>query len=212
MISMQLEVDFCSKKAAIDACRRFHYNPRFPKSKIAPLGVWESGTFIGAVIFGRGACSQMGSPFGLDHTEVCELLRVALDDHKTPVSQILSLAIRKLREHSPGLKLIVSFADSAQGHIGTIYKASSFLYMGAQSYHALRIHGEVRHPRAIHCNYGGVGAQSIAWLRRHVDPKAERILTPPKHKYVKPLTRRMRKTVLGMALPYPKKLPAEPRA
>lgn len=207
---MQLEVDFCEKQAALYACRQFHYNRRFPKSKILPLGVWEDGKFIGTVIFGRGACSKMGSPFGLDHVEVCELVRIALDKHVTPVTRILRLAIRKLKVHSPDLKLIVSFADSAQGHIGTIYKASNFLYMGASSYHTLRIHGENRHPRAVHCIYGGVGAQSIPWLREHVDPRAERIRTALKYKYVKPLTRDMRKKVLPMALSYPKALSAVP--
>jgi hypothetical protein len=202
----ELEVDFCSNADARYACRKWHYNSRFPKSKIESLGVWEDGTFIGTVIFGRGACSKMGSPFGLDQTEVCELLRIALvDGHKAFVSQILSLAIRKLKEHSPGIKLIVSFADSAEGHLGILYQASNFFYLGARSYHALRIHGEVRHPRAVHCIYGSrAGAQSIRWLRKHVDPKAERILTPPKHKYVKPLTKKMRKKLRPMALPYPK--------
>lgn len=208
-----LEVDFCSNADARYACRQWHYNPRFPKSKIVPLGVWEDGTFVGTVVFGRGAASRMGSPFGLQHTEVCELVRIALKDgHKAPVSKILRLAIRKLTGHSPGIKLIVTFADSAKGHLGIIYQASSFFYLGARSYHGLRIHGEVRHPRAVHCIYGSrAGAQSIPWLREHVDPNAERIRTAPKYKYVKPLTRSMRKKVLGMALPYPKELMAVPR-
>src|SRR5688572_27900813 len=110
---------------------RWHYSRRMPRCKLAKIGAWEDGRFIGAVVFGRGATPNIGSPFGLDQTEVCELVRVALRDHRAPVSQIMAEARRKLRETSPGLRVIVSFADTAQDHHGGIYQADNWIYLGA---------------------------------------------------------------------------------
>lgn len=56
----------------------------------------------------------------------------------------------------------------------------------------------------MHSRYG-VGGQSIPWLRKNVDPKAERIETPEKHKYVFVLDPKLRPLVDLMAKPYPKR-------
>ena len=54
------------------------------------LGVWEDGQFAGVVLLSRGSNNHLGSPYGLTQTEVCELTRVALREHKAPVSQIVA--------------------------------------------------------------------------------------------------------------------------
>lgn len=43
-----------------------------------PLGCWEDGRFIGVAIFSRCTNRNMGGPFGLETTEICELTRIAL--------------------------------------------------------------------------------------------------------------------------------------
>lgn len=83
--------------------------------------MWENDVFIGVVLFGQGATPEIGSPYGLKGTEICELTRIALNKHKTPVSRIISIALRFLRSHCPGIKMVVSFADGGQNHHGGIY-------------------------------------------------------------------------------------------
>lgn len=203
-----LRVDWCSHEAAKYAVEHWHYSRRMPKSKLAKLGVWENDQFVGAVIFGVGATPEIGKPFGLPATQVCELVRVALNRHATPVSRILALAIKHLNRAMPGLRVIVSFADTSQGHHGGIYQAGNWLFVGSEEYHAYRIMGEVVHPRSMGLRYG-IGGQSISWLRANVDPTADRIPNGIKHKYVMPLDDGMRKQIAPLAKPYPKRSRAE---
>lgn len=167
------------------------------------FGVWEDDVFVGAVVYALGAAPSIGRPFGLQQTEVCELVRVALNTHESPVTMILAKTFKLLHARSPGLRLLVSFADSAHGHHGGIYQAGNWIYIGSKGYHVYRVNGEDVHPKTLHSRYGK-GGQSIPWLRAHVDPRATRVHTPEKHKYVLPLDKRMRKRVLPLALPYPK--------
>lgn len=200
----ELRVDFCSHEAAKWAVEHWHYSKRMPKSKLVYIGVWEDKRFIGCVIFGYGATPEIGKPYGLKQIEICELVRVALDKHITPVSKILMIAIRLLAKQSPGLRLIVSFSDTAQGHHGGIYQATNWIYVGCENYHAYRVKGEIVHPRTLYDRYG-VGGQSIPWLHKYVDPKAERLETEAKHKYLYPLDRAMRRQIAPLAKPYPKR-------
>jgi len=82
--------------------------------------------------------------------------------------------------------LVVSFADTAQGHNGAIYRAAGWVYLGSAAQHAYVVGGRVVHPRTLYSRYG-TGGQSVAWLRANVDPNARRIVTAEKHKYAKAL-------------------------
>jgi hypothetical protein len=42
----------------------------------------------------------------------------------------MSLAIKQIKKNKPKIKFLISFADSGQGHIGTIYKASNWKLLG----------------------------------------------------------------------------------
>jgi hypothetical protein len=199
-----LRLDWCSYEAAKYAVEHWHYSRTMPVGKLVRIGAWEDGRFIGCVVFGRGAASNIASPYGLQQTEVCELVRVALDAHATPVSRIIAIAIRMLKRAQPGLRLIVSFADSDQGHHGGIYQAGGWHYTGASRDRATRVHGKLFHPKTLHSKYG-IGGQSIPWLRQHVDPNAENVFMLPKYKYVMPLDDDMRRRIAPLAKPYPKR-------
>lgn len=201
-----LRLDWCSYAAAKYAVEHWHYSRCMPAGKLVKVGVWEDREFIGAVIFGRGAAMYIGTPFGVAQTEICELVRVALRQHATPVSRIIAVALKMLKRQSPELRLVVSFADSTQGHHGGIYQASGWVCVGSEEYHAYRVGGEVVHPKTLHSRYG-VGGQSISWLQAHVDPNAERIRNGIKHKYVIPLDAAMRAQIAPLAKPYPKRAP-----
>ena len=95
------------------------------------------------------------------------------------------------------------YTDTGRGHEGGIYKAAGWCYLGTTTTHAYRVLGEVVHPRTLHSRYGR-GGQSVPWLRANVDPKAERIVTPPKHKYALALDDDARQLLASMAKPYPR--------
>jgi len=136
--------------------------------------------------------------------EICELVRVALTEHETPVSRIMAIGVRFLKKVCPDLRMIVSFADLAQNHHGGIYQATNWIYAGGSETHAYRVNGENIHPKSLYSKYGK-GGQSIPWLRQHVDPQATRIVAGFKHRYLMPLDDDMRKRVLHLSKPYPKR-------
>ncbi len=107
-----LVIDWASAEAVEYACTHWHYSRSVPVSTSVKIGAWEDDRFIGIVLFSRGANRHIGNPYGLTQTECCELSRVALRDHRTPVSRIVMLAVKFLRKASPGLRLIVSYADT----------------------------------------------------------------------------------------------------
>jgi hypothetical protein len=186
------------------ACLNWHYQRAMPVGKLISYGAWHDDTFWGVVVFGRGATPEIGKPYGLRQYEICELVRVAMKTgHPFPVSQAASVALRLLRKANPGLRLVVSFADSAQGHYGGIYQAMNWLYAGATNYHAYRVNGQLYHPKSLHSKYGK-GGQSIPWLRKYIDPNAERIHTAEKHRYLYPLDAAMREQLEPLRLPYPR--------
>lgn len=200
---MTLRVGRCSHLMAKQAVGRWHYSRHVPGA-FARYGAWESGVFVGAVLFGFGATPRIGSPFGVEQTECAELVRVALRDERThPTSKIVAVAVRLFRREFPQIRVLMSFADPAKGHHGGIYQAMGWLYLGANPTPAFfRVNGRVCHPKGLHRRYG-IGGQSIAWLRANVDPQAERVPVPPKHKYALPLDDEMRAKIAPLAQQYP---------
>ena len=201
---VDLRVDWCSYKAAKYAVEHWHYSRTMPAGKTVKFGVWEDERFIGAVIFSRGANNNIGSPYGLKNTEVCELTRVALAQHKANVTAILSICIKKLKAHDAGLRLIVSYADSEQHHIGGIYQAGNWIYLGiAEKAGGLqyKINGKWVHKRTLGSRYGRRD-------KRYLDklfPEAETRDDTDKHRYLYPLDRAMRRQIAPLAQPYPKR-------
>ncbi len=202
-----LRLDFCSHAAVKHAVMRWHYSRALPAFKLVRIGVWESGRFVGAILYGVGANRHIARPFGLKDTEVCELVRVALAPASTrehPTSKCVTISLRMLKRQSPGLRLVVSYADAGQGHVGVIYQATNWIFLGAATQPYLKVKGKIVHPRTLYDRYGP-GGQSVPWLRQNVDPNAHRVKMPAKLKYVMPLDREMREKLEPLGQPYVKK-------
>lgn len=200
-----LRLDWATAAAAKFACERWHYTRSLPNAGVR-IGVWEGGQLAGVILFGIGAGrSTDGRKYGLRRAnEVAELVRVALKPgHVHPVSRCVSIAVRMLRRQSPNLRLLISFADTAQGHHGGIYQAAGWTYAGTTATdRVFVVKGERKHPKTIH----SIGwKQNEAWLRANVDPNARCEMTPPKHRYLLPLDEEMKCRVAPMARPYPKR-------
>jgi hypothetical protein len=118
-------------------------------------------------------------------TECAELCRIALDKHTTPVSRIISIAVKMLKREMPGIRLLVSYADLNQGHEGKIYQASNWIFVGMTGHEAgIMLQGKLTHRRTINSKYG---TSDIQWLRKRIDPCATRYEGKPKYKYLLPL-------------------------
>jgi hypothetical protein len=98
--------------------------------------------------------------------------------------------------------LIVSFADTSQGHHGGIYQAGNWVYSGqGASAKFYMIHGKLTHPRTL----GSAGlVQNLDGAKRR-DPNAKSVVVPGKHRYLMPLDAEMKERILPLAKPYPKR-------
>lgn len=201
--SFELRLDWATHAAADHACRNWHYSGCMPAGKTVKIGAWEGGRFVGAVIFGRGANNHLLQPYGLEQVEGCELTRVALRAHRTPVSRIVAIAVRLLHRQSPGLRLIVSFADPEQGHHGGIYQAGGWIYAGTSKPQSeLVIDGRDVHKRTANALWGTASPERLREiLGRPVDYSPVKY----KHTYLLPLDPEMRTRVAPLAQTYPKR-------
>lgn len=197
----KLLIDWCGYDAASYAVKHWHYSRAMPTGKLVKVGVWEDDEFIGCVLFGRGNSPHLGTKYKFAQTEICELTRVALRAHKTPVSRIGAIAVRLLRRECPGLRLVVSFADPEKGHHGGIYQAMGWTYTGQSAPTLLYFwRGKWRHTRSV------AGRNVEARLRKlFVRGDLAKKEVPGKHRYLLPLDEATAAIAKELAQPYPKR-------
>lgn len=191
-----LKIDWATYEAAKFACVNWHYSRCIPTSKLAKFGVWEDGKYIGAVIYGVGATAVLVKRYGLEAIQGCELVRVALTSHKTTVSRIVAITLKLLKVKFPGLRLVVSFADPAQGHHGGIYQAGGWVFTGGSAISDEYIYlGKQWQGRAFRHKFKGMASH----------PSVEKVKGTSKNRYLMPLDAAMREQIAPLAKPYPKR-------
>lgn len=105
-----------------------HYAKRMPLIMYA-YGLYENNQLIGVITYGLPASPTLcvgicGQEFA---NKVLELNRLCLlDNFKNQASFLVANSIKLL----PKPSIIVSFADSSQGHVGYVYQATNFIYTG----------------------------------------------------------------------------------
>lgn len=189
----------CDMKAARHAVMHWHYSKKMPIGRLVKYGVWEDGRFIGAIIFGRGASYTAGDSFGLEPHQWCELVRVAMTNHTTPVTRCVAIAIRLIKKTQPGLRLILSYADPEQGHGGVIYRAGNWTYLGRSSTSVkYLVGGKWVHSREVTSGaFGGLSRYTKEQISQLPTRKAE-----AKHKFAMPLDDEMHHLLKTMRVDY----------
>lgn len=131
-----------SKKIAKKMIIDNHYTHAWTSCRYA-LGVYyedkDSNFFgknklIGCLVYGHpvGASAAESVSPELDKGSVLELKRLWIADGygKNIESYCISQSFDWLRENDPSIKALISYADSAEDHLGTIYQATNWLYQG----------------------------------------------------------------------------------
>jgi hypothetical protein len=122
-----------------------HYAKRLPSISYA-FGLYEDNELKGIVTFGMPASNSLCEGVcGVENKHlIIELNRLCLQDNtKNQASFLVSNAIRLL----PKPMVIVSYADTAQGHIGYVYQATNFLFTGTTKERTDMDAGEGKHSR-----------------------------------------------------------------
>jgi hypothetical protein len=181
-----------------------------PVGKMAKVGVWEDGRFVGVVLFSQGNNQFQGNALGLTMREICELTRVALTTHKSSVSRMVAIALRMLKMAQPGLRIVLSYADPEHGHVGGIYQAGGWVYVGTGGSREAFYEPSGRrvHSRRV----SPTGLKSIFGKAARVPARLTRVSVLPKHKYLMPLDAEMRERIAPLVKPYPRALRLESEA
>jgi hypothetical protein len=202
-----LRIDWATHEAAKYAVENWHYSECLPVGKLVKVGAWEGGKFIGVVIFGRGAGANISKPYNLTQAQCCELVRIALSKHISPVTRIAAQAIKFLKRNAPLMRLIVSYADPLQGHYGGIYQGGNWIYKGGSSPQAdLIVNGVTYHKKSANMKFGTASPEKIM---QKYKVKAMWSQKKWKHTYLMPLDNEMRKRILPLSKPYPKRAGSE---
>lgn len=105
-----------------------HYARRMPSVSYA-FGCFIDGELVGVVSYGSPASRTLCMGIcGKENTDkVIELNRLVIEsDQKNLASLLVGRSMKLL----PKPKIVVSFADTGQGHIGYVYQATNFIYTG----------------------------------------------------------------------------------
>ena len=142
----------------------------------------------------------MPKSFDLCAGEVLELVRVALNGKQGHgnTSKALSMSLRYLHQINPLVKMIVSYADHRQEHLGIIYQATNWLYLGISKTSDTQYFykGKWTHERTINAQ------KNKEELKRTIEKRKN----SNKFKYFYCFDKKLRKKYKKIELPYPKNI------
>ena len=198
-ISTELRVAPVSAKEAEPWLLARHYAKRMCPISFA-FGAYRDTVLVGVVTYGtpasphlcRGICGEEWS------NKVLELNRLCCENTSNVASMLVGRSLRQLPEPS----IVVSYADTAQGHVGYIYQATNFIYTGQTDSDRKTPRGDriagIGHSRHLGRMADGTVDKSLGIVRRL-----------PKHRYVFPCGTAKQRAQIRAALryavePYPK--------
>ena len=191
-----------SKKIAKDMIIKNHYSHSWTMCRYA-LGIFyetdNEHTFFdekdeklaGVCIYGypvgRSATTSISPE--LKSEEVLELTRLFIFDEygKNTESISISKTFQWLRENAPEIKALISYSDSEQGHVGTIYQATNWVYQGndlrLMDTYAVKLEpdGKWIHSRTVFATYG---SGNLERLKKKIGHTFWRKKETMKHRYL----------------------------
>lgn len=224
-----------SKSIAKDMIIKKHYTHAWTMCRYA-LGIYhtmeEKDIFgndkklIGVAVYGFpvGAKASTSVCEGLTKDNILELTRLYVDDGYG--SNIESCSLGKtfqwLKDNDKNIKVLLSYANNGQGHLGGIYKATNWIYQGLNTDIALMPNWGISltkepydwlHSRTV---FNKWGSGNLEHLRKEIGKQGYKEFwrreEPPKHRYIQILSQNKKekkdlmKRLKHEIRPYPKEL------
>ena len=185
-----------------------HYAHRVPSIVVA-VGMFVDGVLAGVCTYGSPPNNNLCIAFGEENKgNVLELNRLFIFDYAGKNSE--SWLVGQSYHFLDTPKILISYADIGQNHIGYIYQAVNWLYTGlgntgGSGSREKIINGLRMHAKTINNFYGTIKREQLYALGLEV----EEIEKSFKHRYVyflgnKRQRKQLRQALKWPVLPYPK--------
>lgn len=198
---MRLEI--ASHKAIKYACLKFHYAKVVPVTSIAFNVYNNKNEWCGCILFGGGASYMLGNSYGLVSGQFLELTRMALNGKQESTSKAMAIAIKLIKKKKPLVKLLFSYADKGQNHLGIIYQATNWYLVDESESSGIEV---------FYKGKWGHNRTPSAKLSNKEFNKLDKRKKAGKYKYVYPLTKELKTMCNNLKKPYPKKTLQNSRA
>jgi hypothetical protein len=195
-----------SKSIAKDIIVKKHYTHAWTACRYS-LGIYyrednlttfDGDKLIGAIIYGFpvGAKAPTSVCEGLTKDNVLELTRLYCDDGygSNIESFALGQSFKWLKENDKAIKVLISYADNGQAHLGGIYQATNWIYQGLNTEIALMPNYGISlsnnpfkwiHSRTVFSTWG---SNNLEHLRKEIGKSGYKQFwrreEPPKHRYI----------------------------
>lgn len=198
------EIDF---QTAMEVVIKHHYlHRRAPYSHAYGLFEKDTKKLVGVANYGVPASSTLlkGICGEAEMRNVYELNRLWVDDDvpKNGESFLIGNSIKLLDK-----EIIVSFADTSQGHVGIVYQATNFLYTGLSAKFFDYVVKGKEHLHHTTYAYG----MTVADMRKEFgEDNVYKVERPRKHRYIyfnanKKRKKELMKKLKYKVIPYPAK-------
>ena len=153
-MKINLEVKQLAKQYAVNFVQKHHYSPVMPTLTKHYLGFFLENELKGVLTLGWGTQPRqtINKLFtGLETKDYFEIGKMCMSDDmpKNSESQMVSSAIKWIKDNLPHKLFLYTMADGIMGKCGYVYQASNFYYGGkyfTQVY--MMENGEKLHPRS----------------------------------------------------------------
>lgn len=203
-----MRLEKASQKAIKYACMNFHYAKSVPVNVFGYSVFNDKNEWCGVILYGIGATPNIGSQYNLKQGQIVELVRMALNGKQKNTSKAMAISIKLIKKDLPLVKMIVSYADIDQNHIGTIYQATNWNFVGKCNVNTRTgfvINGKKVHNKSLH----GMGKTQSLQGAKEIDKNATEFISKGKRKYIYPLDKSLIPLCKSLAKPYPKKQQAQ---
>jgi hypothetical protein len=199
-----------SKGVAKETILKNHYSHTWPAAVVC-LGLFVDEKLNGVSVFGPSATSHMAN--SLPSPNYFELQRLFSFDWagKNIESHMISKSIKYIKTEYPNIDCLISFADPEQGHSGTIYQATNWLYCGLTDTpggYQYMFDGKWEHMRSTGARLGTRDHNII--MKMYPDLKFRKGVNKHRYIYLLPKNKKHKKELMKQLeekydiLPYPK--------
>lgn len=130
--TLQLNLRIIPSSLALNLYAKWHYLKDTPFPGSIHFGIFFDSQWLGAISYGPPSATNF-HPYWTIETQKgwWDIKRLALSPccPKNSESRVIAISIRLLRR-AEIVKGVITYADTAQGHQGTIYKAAGFTPLG----------------------------------------------------------------------------------